>query len=197
MDDPNWETHHDWSPPPPPSCPVIFLHLPLPASSSFFLLLYILLCFRALPSFLLSPSSSHFLLAAHLSFPPACLLSLLIPALFFFCFFASSWMFTSCRPHHPFWLGVCWEDLLLSLAFYLFPYLLFPLKMKLKSPALTHANVRAHRHHSAPRRTRRPTKTTPHRAEAYERARTSRPTFALPSSHPSLSVLASTFSASS
>lgn len=44
-------------------------------------------------------------------------------------------MFTSCQPHHPFWLGRCWEDLLLSsLAFYLFPYLLFPLKMKLKSP---------------------------------------------------------------
>lgn len=52
-------------------------------------------------------------------------------------------MFTSCRPHHPFWLGLCCEDLLFSFAFYLFPHSLFPLKMKLKSPVLRHTHIQA------------------------------------------------------
>lgn len=64
-------------------------------------------------------------------------------------------MFSSRRPHHPFRLGVFWEDLLFSFTFYLFPYLLFPLKMKLKSPVLTHTHARTQ---ASRRHTRRLTK---------------------------------------
>lgn len=58
--------------------------------------------------------------------------------------FANSWMFTWCQPHHPFCLGLCWEDLLFSFTFYLFPYLPFPLKMELKSPVPTRARTHTH-----------------------------------------------------
>lgn len=63
-------------------------------------------------------------------------------------------MFTSCQPHHPFCLGLCWEDLLFSFTFYLFPYLPFPLKMELKSPVPTraHTHARAEASHCHTRR---------------------------------------------
>ena len=183
---------------PPPTVPVVFLHLPLPASSFFWGGFFFFcssvsrrsrhssFCLQApvssSPLTSVSPPVHAFCLSSH----PPC----------FFFFFASSWVFTSCRPHHPFWLGVCWEDLLLSLAFYLFPHLLFPLKVKLKSPAPTQANVRAHTGVSLHTRVGWQNNAAPRHMK--ER-KTSCPTFALPSSHPSapltpsLSVLASTF----
>lgn len=97
-------------------------------------------------------------------------------------------MFTSCWPHHPFWLGLCWEDLLFSFACYLFTYLLLPLKMKLKSPVRTH--TKAHTNTGICTLPHASTnKTTTCCAEAYERAQTFRPTFDLASSHPQLHFL--------
>lgn len=132
---------------------------------------------------------------------PLCLLSLPPLSSYPPCF-VNSRMFTSCRPHHPFLLGLCWQDLLFSFAFYFFPYLLFPLKMKLKSPVLTHAHTHTHtKTHTHRLRTEHTStdKTTTCRAKAYEKARTSRPTFCFTlfssfRSTCSLSVLASTSS---
>jgi len=152
----DWKTHNDWS-----LAPASFLilssvsvhsHPPSPQPSSVFLFLAHLgspcVLCRCLPY-----SHTHLVLWA-----VECLLHVSLIS-------------------HLDWASVG-GDLLFSFTFYLFPYLLFPLKMKLKSPvpADTHTYTV-------------PNKTQTSCAIAYERAHTSRPTFALPSSHPFASHL--------